>query len=97
LNIGWKDNRAVLAFSNAATTNRRDSLVVRISVDEGVTWKHSLLVDHDPEKKKKDYSAYSDLVLVNKKTLGVLYERNGYKEILFQTIQLKKDFQPWEK
>jgi len=27
----------------------------------------------------------------------VLYERNGYKEILFQTIQLKKDFQPWKK
>ena len=96
LNIGWKDNRAVLAFSNAATPNRRDSLMVRVSVDEGITWKYSLLIDHDPDK-KKDHTAYSDLVLVNKKTLGVLYERNGYKEILFQTIQLKKDFQPWKK
>jgi len=96
LNIGWKDNRAVLAFSNSATANRRDSLMVRVSLDEGVTWKYSLLIDHDPDK-KKDHTAYSDLVLVNKKTLGVLYERNGYKEILFQTIQLKKDFQPWKK
>jgi sialidase-1 len=96
LNIGWKDNLAVLAFSNSATANRRDSLVVRVSLDEGVTWKYSLLIDHDPDK-KKDHTAYSDLVLVNKKTLGVLYERNGYKEILFQTIQLKKDFQPWKK
>ena len=96
LNIGWKDNRAVLAFSNAATPNRRDSLMVRVSLDEGVNWKYSLLIDHDPDK-KKDHTAYSDLVLVNKKTLGVLYERNGYKEILFQTIQLKKDFQPWKK
>ena len=96
LNVGWKDNRAVLAFSNAATPNRRDSLMVRVSLDEGVTWKYSLLIDHDPDK-KKDHTAYSDLVLVNKKTLGVLYERNGYKEILFQTIQLKKDFQPWKK
>jgi len=86
----------VLAFSNAATTNRRDSLMVRISLDEGVTWKHSLLIDNDPEK-KRDYTAYSDLVLVNKKTLGVLYERNGYREILFAPIQLKKDFQPWKK
>jgi sialidase-1 len=86
----------VLAFSNSATANRRDSLVVRVSLDEGVTWKYSLLIDHDPDK-KKDHTAYSDLVLVNKKTLGVLYERNGYKEILFQTIQLKKDFQPWKK
>lgn len=96
LNIGWKDNRAVLAFSNAATTNRRDSLMVRISLDEGGTWKHSLLIDNDPEK-KRDYTAYSDLVLVNKKTLGVLYERGGYREILFAPIQLKKDFQPWKK
>jgi sialidase-1 len=96
LNIGWKDNLAVLAFSNSATANRRDSLVVRVSLDEGVTWKYSLLIDHDPDK-KKNHTAYSDLVLVNKKTLGVLYERNGYKEILFQTIQLKKDFQPWKK
>lgn len=96
LNIGWKDNRAVLAFSNAATTNRRDSLMVRISLDEGVTRKHSLLIDNDPEK-KRDYTAYSDLVLVNKKPLGVLYERNGYREILFAPIQLKKDFQPWKK
>lgn len=96
LNIGWKDDRAVLAFSNAATANRRDSLMVRISLDEGVTWKYSLLIDHDPEK-KKDHTAYSDLVLVNKKTLGVLYERNGYREILFTPIQLKKDFQPWKK
>lgn len=96
LNIGWKDNRAVLAFSNAATPNRRDSLMVRVSLDEGVSWKHSLLIDHDPDK-KKDHTAYSDLVLVNKKTVGVLYERNGYKEIVFQTIQLKKDFQPWKK
>jgi sialidase-1 len=96
LNIGWKDNLAVLAFSNSATANRRDSLVVRVSLDEGATWKYSLLIDHDPDK-KKDHTAYSDLVLVNKKTLGVLYERSGYKEILFQTIQLKKDFQPWKK
>jgi sialidase-1 len=83
----------VLAFSNAATANRRDSLMVRVSLDDGFTWKHSLLIDHDSEK-RRDHTAYSDLVLVNKKTLGVLNERSGYREILFTPIQLKKDFQP---
>lgn len=97
VNIGWRDNRAVLAFSNAATTRRRDSLMVRVSLDEGASWKHALLVDHDPGKKKKDYTAYSDLVLVNKNTLGVLYERNGYQEILYQPIRLKRDFRPFKR
>lgn len=97
VNIGWRDNRAVLAFSNAATTRRRDSLMVRVSLDEGASWKHALLVDHDSGKKKKDYTAYSDLVLVNKNTLGVLYERNGYQEILYQPIRLKRDFRPFKK
>jgi len=48
-------------------------------------------------RRKGGRAASSDLVLVNKKTLGVLYERGGYREILFAPIQLKKDFQPWKK
>jgi sialidase-1 len=97
LTIGWEKNKAVLAFSNAASPNKRDSLTLRISVDEGASWKHSLLVDYNPASAKGDYTAYSDLVLINKKELGVLYERNGYKEIIYQPISLKRNHQPWKK
>jgi len=97
LNLGWKKNRAVLAFSNAASQSKRDSLTVRISLDEGATWKQSLLIDNNQAETKGDYTAYSDLVLVNKKTLGVLYERNGYKEIIFQPLSIKSKYQLWKK
>ena len=97
LNIGWKKNKAVLAFSNAATRTKRDSLTVRISVDEGATWKYSLLVDFNSTGTKSDHTAYSDLVLVNKNSLGVLYERSGYKEIFFQPLSIKRNYQLWKK
>lgn len=97
LNIGWKKNKAVLAFSNAASRTKRDSLTVRISIDEGTTWNYSLLVDHHPAGAKGDHTAYSDLVLVNKNNLGVLYERSGYKEIFFQPLSIKKNYTLWKK
>ena len=97
LNLGWKKNMAVLAFSNAASQSKRDSLTVRISLNEGVNWKQSLLIDNNQAETKGDYTAYSDLVLVNKKTLGVLYERNGYKEIIFQPLSIKSKYRLWKK
>lgn len=71
--------------------------MLRISVNEGVSWKYNLLVDYNPTGTKGDYTAYSDLVHINKKELGVLYERIGYKEIVYQPIALKKNYQPWKK
>jgi len=97
LNIGWRKNKAVLAFSNAASQSKRDSLTVRISLNEGATWKQSLMIDNNQTGKSGDYTAYSDLVLVNKKLLGVLYERNGYKEIIFQPLSIKSKYQLWKK
>jgi sialidase-1 len=97
LNIGWRKNKAVLAFSNAASQSKRDSLTVRISLNEGGTWNHSLLIDNNQTGRKGDYTAYSDLVLLNKKKLGVLYERNGYKEIIFQPLSIKSKYQLWKK
>jgi sialidase-1 len=40
------------------------------------------------ETAKNDWTAYSDLVLINKKTIGILYERNNYAEIVFKLIKL---------
>jgi len=36
-----------------------------------------------------DYSAYSDLVLINKNQLGILFEKNNYKEIVFVKENIK--------
>jgi len=35
-------------------------------------------------------SAYSDLVLVNKQQIGILYEKDNYSKIVFTTINWKK-------
>jgi sialidase-1 len=34
-------------------------------------------------------SAYSDLVLVNKQQIGILYEKDNYSKIVFTTINWK--------
>ena len=98
LNIGWFRGRAMLAFSNLASRTYRDSLTLRISKDEGKTWSTWLLIDHQPDlhagDTRKDYTAYSDLVLVNKKRIGVLYERNNYREIVFKTTRMWRGFTP---
>ncbi|MEN9701352.1 MAG: hypothetical protein RIR55_667 [Bacteroidota bacterium] len=84
LTVGFKKGKAILAFCNAADTTQRNDLTLRISADEGKTWKKSYLIDNKESKdQKKDYTAYSDIVLLNKKTIGVLYERAGYSEIVF--------------
>jgi sialidase-1 len=45
------------------------------------------VVDKSVDDKKGDWAAYSDLVVMDKKTVGVYYERNGYAEIVFKTIR----------
>ncbi|BFG71043.1 hypothetical protein KACHI17_19240 [Sediminibacterium sp. KACHI17] len=89
LTIGRKKGKAILAFSNAASTTRRDSLTLRISWDEGKTWPYQQLIDAAPDQTKNDYTAYSDLVYIHKNSIGILYERKGYKEIVFKRIQWK--------
>lgn len=89
LTIGQKKKRNIIAFSNAASKSRRDSLTLRISFDDGKTWRKNYLVDHSPDG-KGDFTAYSDLVKISENKIGVLYERNGYREIVFTVITWKK-------
>jgi sialidase-1 len=81
LNIGWKKGKATLAFCNPASQTKRDSLTVRFSFDEGHSWTKRWLVDNTLGR--SDQQAYSDLVRLKKRKIGVLYERDGYKEIMF--------------
>jgi len=88
LNIGRKKGKQVLAFCNAADTTRRDNLTLRISFNEGQSWKKSILIEKSPDG-KKDFTAYSDIVWLDKRSVGVLYERNGYAEIVFTAVNWK--------
>lgn len=83
LTLRYKKRNNVLAFCNDASTRGRDSLTLRISYDDGETWRKSFLIE-------AKNTAYSDITVVNKHTLGVLYEANGYRKIVFRKINWKK-------
>ncbi|PSL45635.1 sialidase-1 [Chitinophaga niastensis] len=87
LTIGWKKKKAVLAFCNAADTATRDNLTLRISYDEGKTWPKSYVVANSG-KSVPGYAAYSDIVKVDKEKIGVLYEADSYKQIVFTIVDL---------
>jgi sialidase-1 len=82
LDVGIKKGESILAFCNNDDTKNRDSLTLRISFNEGKTWKKKFLID--PKN-----TGYSDIVKLSKKKIGVLYEADGYKEIRFKIIKWK--------
>lgn len=85
LTIGSSWGKKVLAFCNASDTARRNNLTLRISKNDGRTWQKKILVYASDQK--GDAAAYSDIVRLGRKTVGVLYERDGYSEIVFSAIQ----------
>ena len=90
LNLGIKKGKHVLAFCNAADTLKRNNLTLRISYDEGTTWEKQILIDNSTDPKKKDFTAYSDIVKLSKNQIGVFYERDGYAQIVFTVINWNK-------
>lgn len=91
LTIAQKKGPFTLAFSNAADTKNRDNLTIRISQDDGRTWPISLLIDNGAAagESPKDFTAYSDLVLLDSKNIGIVYERKDYSQIVFKKIKWK--------
>ena len=89
LNILLKGKKPALVFSNDQETKKRDGLTLRLSVDDGKNWKKSWVIAKSPADYKGDYSAYSDLVQTGKNKVGVLYESDNYKKIIFTTVKLK--------
>ena len=57
-------------------------MTVQMSLDDGKTWTTKILLDEDG-------GAYSSLVMVDEKTLGILYE-SSRADMVFQTIQLQE-------
>lgn len=89
LTIGKKKGKNILAFSNAADQKNRDNLTLRISFDDGQTWAKSILVDKSEEGFKGAWTAYSDIVKLGKKNIGILYEKDNYTDIVFKSIKWK--------
>jgi sialidase-1 len=81
LNIGGKK----LAFTNAADIKKRNNLTLRISKNEGKTWSKTIPIDANDGR--GDFTAYSDIVKISKRKIGVLYERDNYKEIVFRVVK----------
>ena len=87
LTIGKRKNKNILAFCNAADTVHRDNLTLRISFDEGRSWKITKVIDKAPPGKESNHAAYSDIVSLGKKRIGVLYERENYSKIVFTAVE----------
>jgi sialidase-1 len=70
-----------LLFANAASATQRVNGTVRLSYDEGKTWPVSRTVYAGP-------FAYSCLTVLADGTVGLLYERDGYRKITFARFNL---------
>ena len=75
-----KGGKSRILFSSPAGTGRTH-LTVRMSYDEGKTWPVSRVV-------YEGGSAYSNLVALPDGRIGVLYEKDGYRRIVFATFTL---------
>jgi sialidase-1 len=74
-----------LWFLNPANENSRTNMTLKSSVDFGKTWKIEKVLHLGP-------SAYSDLTLIKKNTLGCLFEGGNlspYEGIVFITFEIK--------
>ena len=74
--------RDLLLFSNPADTAARRNITLRLSMDGGVTWPSSLLLDEGTGW------GYSCLTMLDRKTIGILYE-SSQAHLTFQAISLK--------
>jgi len=90
LTISNQRKSTTIAFCNAADRERRDNLTLRFSFDEGKSWDKKYVIDKAGDNQKGDHAAYSDLVKLSSKSIGILYERNNYSEIVFVRQDWKK-------
>jgi sialidase-1 len=89
LTLGKKNGRNILAFCNPADPHQRDNLTLRISFDDGQTWPQSVMIEKSEGTFDGAFTAYSDIVRLKDGSIGVLYERDHYREITFTRIPRK--------
>jgi sialidase-1 len=72
-------------FSNAASTTKRENMTIRVSKDDGKTWPVAYVVDPGG-------ASYSDLVSASDETIGLIYEKDEAKAIVYVDIPVRKLF-----
>lgn len=77
---GAKKNR--ILFSNANSATARENLTLRISYDEGKSWKYSKTI-------YKGKSAYSSLCILENGDIGIFFEKDDYKNNVFTKVSLE--------
>lgn len=77
-------NKDLLIFSNPNSTQHRNNITIKVSLDDGYTWlpQHQVLLDEGTSW------GYSCLTMVDKETVGILYE-SSVAHMTFQTVKLK--------
>ena len=70
-----------LLFSNPDSEKSRDHMTIKMSLDGGVTWPYSILLD--------EFSSwgYSCMSMIDEQTVGILYE-SSTSQIVFQAVKL---------
>ncbi|MDW5328007.1 sialidase family protein [Plantactinospora sp. KLBMP9567] len=79
-------SHAPLLFSGPAEPTGRAALTLRVSTDHGATWRPALALSGLP-------AGYSDLVQLDARTVGVLYETGNfgpYETITFRRIAIRE-------
>jgi len=79
---GKGGGKNMLLFSNPASKTSRSRMTVRASFDEGKTWPVAKLI-------YSGSAAYSCLTVLPDQSVGLLYERDGYKRISFARIPIE--------
>lgn len=85
LTVGVRKGKNIIAFCNAADTNQRNNLTLRISFNDGKTWKKNFLVYAKPGD--RNAAAYSDIVKIGSDRIGVLFEKDDYSVIAFSVVK----------
>ncbi len=77
------ENKNLILFSTPSNPVKRENLVIMGSDDESETWRTLFKVHHG-------FSAYSDMVKLDRGTLGVIYETDEYKKIRFKRVEMDR-------
>ena len=77
-------NKDILLFSNPESTQKRDHITIKASLDGGLTWAESDKILIDAE----EGWGYSCLTMIDNETVGILYE-SSVSQLLFQSVKLK--------
>ena len=77
-------NKDILLFSNPESTQKRDHITIKASLDGGLTWAEADKILLDAE----EGWGYSCLTMIDNETVGILYE-SSVSQLLFQSVKLK--------